>query len=120
MEWTKRGNFSAPKMLRAPGEPILFLERVLSRFAANRCLAAIRPKAYSTAMSKSEKLDLDRARRVDLARKAFKEYFALCFWSSNPNMEIHEEHIPFVIRGLRHYGGDRSFSVVRLVLRSGP
>src|SRR6185503_1451905 len=78
-----------------------------SRVAANRCLASIPPKAYSTEMSESEKLELDRARRVELARKAFKEYFALCFWSSNPNMGIHEEQIPFIIRGLRHYGGHR-------------
>src|SRR2546422_10449343 len=71
------------------------------------------------AVSESEKLELDRVRRVDLARKAFKEYFALCFWSSNPNMEIHEEHIPFVIRGLRHYGGHTGYRVAPAVFRSG-
>ena len=91
--------------------------QVLSRFATNRCLAAIPPKAYSTVMSESEKLERDCARRVDLARKAFKEYFALCFWSSDPNREIHEEDIPFVIRGLRHYGGHRGYRIAAELCR---
>jgi hypothetical protein len=36
---------------------------------------------------------------------AFRESFARCFWSSDPAMEIREEDIPFVIAGLRKYGG---------------
>ena len=71
----------------------------------------------ATAMSESEKLELDRAQRVELARKAFKEYFALCFWSSDPNREIHEEDIPFVIRGLRHYGGHRGYRIAAELCR---
>ena len=68
-------------------------------------------------MSKSEQLEGNRARRIDLARKAFKEYRALCFWSSDPNTDIREEHIPFVIRGLRHYGGHRGYRIAAQLCR---
>jgi len=76
-----------------------------------------REEFESVVMSESEKLEIDRARRVDLARKAFKEYFALCFWPSDPNMGIHEEHIPFIIRGLRHYGGHRGYRIAAELCR---
>ena len=74
-------------------------------------------RRLKTAMSESEKLELDRAQRVELARKAFKECFALCFWSSDPNLEIREEHIPFVVSGLRHYGGHRGYRVAAELCR---
>jgi hypothetical protein len=50
-----------------------------------------------------------RQRRLELARQGFREFFAQCFWPSDPNLEIREEHIPFVIRGLRHYGGQKGY-----------
>ena len=40
-----------------------------------------------------------------LARKAFKEFYAQCFWSYREDAEITEEKIPFIIRGLREHGG---------------
>jgi hypothetical protein len=46
-----------------------------------------------------------RERRLELARKAFKEFYAQCFWSYREDAEITEEKIPFVIRGLREHGG---------------
>ena len=46
-----------------------------------------------------------RLRRLDLARKAFKEFYAQCFWSYREDAEITEQKIPFVIRGLREHGG---------------
>ena len=46
-----------------------------------------------------------RQRRLDLAQKAFKEFYAQCFWSYREDAEITEEKIPFVIRGLREHGG---------------
>jgi len=60
-------------------------------------------------MSESEQLD--RARRLELARKAFKEFFAQCFWSWNENAEITEETIPLIIEGLRHHGGHRGYQI---------
>jgi hypothetical protein len=46
-----------------------------------------------------------RQRRLELARQAFKDFHALCFWSYREDAEITEEKIPFVIRGLREHGG---------------
>jgi len=46
-----------------------------------------------------------RQRRVELARKAFREFYAQCFWSYREDTEITEDKIPFVIRGLRENGG---------------
>jgi hypothetical protein len=47
----------------------------------------------------------EHERRLELARKAFKEFYAQCFWSYREDVEITEEKIPFVIRGLREHGG---------------
>jgi hypothetical protein len=46
-----------------------------------------------------------RQRRIDLAQKAFREFYALCFWSYREDTEITEDKITFVIRGLREHGG---------------
>jgi hypothetical protein len=59
----------------------------------------------------NEREETERERRLALARLAFKEFFALCFWSSDPNLEICEEDIPFVVRRLRHYGGHKGYRV---------
>ena len=50
-----------------------------------------------------------RAERLARARRAFREHFAGCFWSSDPAMEITEEDIPFVIAGLRKNGGHKEW-----------
>ena len=60
-------------------------------------------------MNESEQII--RARRLELARQAFKEYFAQCFWSWNEDTEIREETIPLIIEGLRHYGGHRGYRI---------
>jgi hypothetical protein len=46
-----------------------------------------------------------RQRRLELARKAFKEFYAQCFWSYREDAEITENKIPFIVRGLREHGG---------------
>ena len=46
-----------------------------------------------------------RQRRLELARKAFREFYAQCFWSYREDAEITEDKIPFVVRGLREHGG---------------
>lgn len=56
-------------------------------------------------------------RRLQLARQAFKEFFAQCFWSSDPNLEIRAEDIPFVIRGLRYHGGHRGYRLAAELCR---
>ena len=46
-----------------------------------------------------------RQRRLELARQAFREFYAQCFWSYREDAEITEDKIPLVIRGLREHGG---------------
>jgi len=63
-----------------------------------------------TRQTKGSEAEL-RARRLELARKAFKEYFAQCFWSYDPDLVVTEEHIPFIIRELRHNGGHKGYQI---------
>jgi hypothetical protein len=65
----------------------------------------------------SEQEQAERQRRLELARKAFKEFYAQCFWSSRNDFEITEERIPLVIRGLRHYGGHRGYRIAAELCR---
>jgi hypothetical protein len=53
-----------------------------------------------------------RQRRLELARRAFKEFYAQCFWSYREDAEITEADIPWIIRELRHYGGARGYQAV--------
>ncbi len=46
-----------------------------------------------------------RRHRLELAQKAFREFYAQCFWSYREDAEITEDKIPFIIRGLREHGG---------------
>ncbi|MGA2866562.1 MAG: hypothetical protein ABSF95_18970 [Verrucomicrobiota bacterium] len=52
-----------------------------------------------------------RQRRLELARKAFNDFYAQCFWSYRDDLEITEEKIPLVIRGLRLHGGHRGYRI---------
>ena len=56
-------------------------------------------------------------RRLTLARKAFKEFYAQCFWSYREDAEITEADIPWIIRELRHYGGARGYQAVAEICR---
>jgi hypothetical protein len=58
-----------------------------------------------------------RQRRLELARKAFKEFYAQCFWSYREDAEITEEDIPWVLRELRLNGGNRGYRVAGEICR---
>jgi hypothetical protein len=58
-----------------------------------------------------ETVESKRARRLALARKAFKEFSAQCFWSWNEDAEITEATIPLVIQGLRLHGGHKGYKI---------
>lgn len=60
---------------------------------------------------------IDRERRVELARLAFKQFHARCFWSYRDDLGITEEWIPFVIRGLRQHGGMVGYRVASELCR---
>jgi hypothetical protein len=49
--------------------------------------------------------------RVELARELYRQYYASCFWHSPRDLEINEDRIPFVARGLRANGGRDGFIV---------
>ncbi len=58
-----------------------------------------------------------RQRRLELARKAFKEFYAQCFWSYREDAEITDEDIPWVLRELRLNGGHRGYRVAGEICR---
>ena len=58
-----------------------------------------------------------RQRRLQLARRAFKEFYAQCFWSYREDAEITEEKIPFVIHGLREHGGLPGYRIAAEICR---
>jgi hypothetical protein len=47
----------------------------------------------------------DRRERLELARQLFERFHTLCFWHSPRDLEITDDLIPFVARGLRANGG---------------
>jgi hypothetical protein len=47
--------------------------------------------------------------RLKLANQFYREYHAQCFWHSPRDLQITEELIPLVIKGLRKDGGRRGF-----------
>ena len=56
-------------------------------------------------------------RRLELARKAFKDFYGQCFWSYREDTDITEDKIPFVIRGLREHGGVRGYRMAAELCR---
>ena len=59
----------------------------------------------------------DRERRLELAREAFREFYAQCFWSYREDLEITEEKIHFIIRGLREEGGLAGYRIAAQLCR---
>ena len=68
-------------------------------------------------MNVTQPIPEQRQRRLELARKAFKEFYAQCFWSYREDAEIGEADIPWVIRELRHYGGAKGYHAVAEICR---
>jgi len=48
---------------------------------------------------------------VALARQAFREFYARCFWSYAADLHIEEKDVAFVVRGLRLHGGKAGYPV---------
>ena len=61
--------------------------------------------------------DPSRQRRLDLARRAFKEFYAQCFWSADPDHFVVEADLPWIIRNLRQNGGHRGYRIVAELCR---
>jgi hypothetical protein len=60
----------------------------------------------------------DRERRLQLARKVFKDFFAQCFWFVDPALKVEEKHIPMIVRELRLNGGHKGFRIAAELCRS--
>ena len=58
-----------------------------------------------------------RARRLELARKAYRAFYAQCFWSYREDAEITDEKIPFVVRRLREHGGHAGYRAAADICR---
>jgi len=65
----------------------------------------------------TETEEAKRARRLELARQAFKEFSAQCFWWYREDLEITEATIPSIIRGLRLHGGHRGYQIAAELCR---
>ena len=50
--------------------------------------------------------------RLELANQLYREFQTRCFWHSPRDLVITEDLIPFVVKGLRTYGGHRGFKLV--------
>lgn len=68
-------------------------------------------------MNAVEPISEERQRRLELARRAFKDFYAQCFWSYRPDAQIDEKDIPWVIRELRYYGGAMGYQAVAEICR---
>jgi hypothetical protein len=49
--------------------------------------------------------------RLELANLLYREFQNRCFWHSPRDLIITEDLIPFVVKGLRTYGGHRGFKL---------
>lgn len=54
-----------------------------------------------------------REQRLARARLAYREHYGYGYWSTHPEMEIHDKDIPFVIAGLRKNGGHKEWLVAQ-------
>jgi hypothetical protein len=49
--------------------------------------------------------------RLELANRLYREFHTRCFWHSPLDLVITEDLIPFVVKGLRTYGGHQGFKL---------
>jgi len=66
-------------------------------------------------MHAQPKLDSDR--RLEMARKAYKELYAQCFWSCRRDWQVEEADIPWIVRELRRNGGHRGYRFAAEICR---
>jgi hypothetical protein len=54
-------------------------------------------------------MESTRTAREELANQLYREFHTRCFWHSPRDLLITADLIPFVVKGLRTYGGRRGF-----------
>lgn len=50
-----------------------------------------------------------RSSRVEAAAEIYARFHGRCFWHCPRDLEITEERVPFVLRGLKAHGGREGF-----------
>ena len=55
--------------------------------------------------------------RVREARRAFRDFYAQCFWYLRPDMQVTLRDVPEMVRGLRQNGGRKGFLVAARLCR---
>ena len=55
--------------------------------------------------------------RVREARRAFRRFYAQCFWYMRPDLEVTLADIPEIVRGLRQNGGRQGFFLAARLCR---
>ena len=55
--------------------------------------------------------------RVREARRAFRAFYAQCFWYWDPDMQVTLRDVPEIVRGLRRNGGRKGFLVAARLCR---
>ena len=58
-----------------------------------------------------------RHHRLALAQQAYREFFTQCFWSSDPDHEVQERDLAWIIHNLRENGGHRGYRIVAELCR---
>jgi hypothetical protein len=54
--------------------------------------------------------------RLELANRLYSEYHTRCFWHCPRDLDITEDLLPFVVKGLRTHGGHRGFLLASKLL----
>jgi hypothetical protein len=54
----------------------------------------------------------NREQRLLVAQKAFRDFYAQCFWSYDPQLTVTEDLVPLIIRELRLNGGHKGYRIV--------
>lgn len=54
--------------------------------------------------------------RLQLAQQLYREFQTRCFWHCPHDLEITEDLLPFVAKGLRNHGGRRGFILAAQVM----
>lgn len=61
--------------------------------------------------------DAKKMLQIREARRAFRECYAQCFWSFDPNYKISATDVPWVIEQLLKNGNQRTLKYVRYICR---
>ena len=68
-------------------------------------------------MNRAVVTETNQRERVELAREAFRQFHAQCFWYLRRDLVVNEADIPEIARGLRQHGGRRGFLLAAQLCR---